>query len=243
MGQRASAVAKAVADLRAHGAMAYTIVMVSEGSDAPGLTYIAPYAATSIAEYFMEAGRDVLVVYDDLTQHARAYREISLLLRRPPGREAFPGDIFYIHSRLLERSTHLRSGSRRRLPHRPADHRNRGAGHCGLHSDQPYFHHGWTALSVPDALRARHPAGDRRRQIGVPGRQRRATGTLPCSRRQTEAGVLPVRGVGGLLALRHAARCAHPAGDRTRSSGFAPVSHSRSSPPFPSSSRSCYCSH
>src|SRR5580700_11124239 len=108
MGQRASAVAKAVADLRTRGAMAYTIVMVSEGSDAPGLSYIAPYAATSIAEHFMEAGRDVLVVYDDLTQHARAYREISLLLRRPPGREAFPGDIFYIHSRLLERSTHLR---------------------------------------------------------------------------------------------------------------------------------------
>jgi F-type H+/Na+-transporting ATPase subunit alpha len=108
MGQRASAVAKVVADLRAHGALPYTIVMVSEGSDAPGLTYIAPYAATSIAEHFMEAGRDVLVVYDDLTQHARAYREISLLLRRPPGREAFPGDIFYIHSRLLERSTHLR---------------------------------------------------------------------------------------------------------------------------------------
>jgi F-type H+/Na+-transporting ATPase subunit alpha len=108
MGQRASAVAKAVADLRAHGAMPYTIVMVSEGSDAPGLTYIAPYAATSIAEHFMEAGRDVLIVYDDLTQHARAYRELSLLLRRPPGREAFPGDIFYVHSRLLERSTHLR---------------------------------------------------------------------------------------------------------------------------------------
>jgi F-type H+-transporting ATPase subunit alpha len=108
MGQRASAVAKAVADLRAHGAMPYTIVMVSAGNDAPGLTYIAPYAATSIAEHFMESGRDVLVVYDDLTQHARAYREISLLLRRPPGREAFPGDIFYVHSRLLERSTHLR---------------------------------------------------------------------------------------------------------------------------------------
>ena len=108
IGQRASAVAKAVADLRTHGAMEYSIVVVSEGSDAPGLNYIAPYAATSIAEHFMEAGRDVLVVYDDLTQHARAYREISLLLRRPPGREAFPGDIFYIHSRLLERSTHLR---------------------------------------------------------------------------------------------------------------------------------------
>jgi F-type H+-transporting ATPase subunit alpha len=95
-------------------------VVVAEGNDAPGSIYITPYAATSIAEHFMEAGRDVLIVYDDLTQHARAYRELSLLLRRPPGREAFPGDIFYIHSRLLERATHLRkelgNGSLTALP-------------------------------------------------------------------------------------------------------------------------------
>ena len=109
IGRRASAVANVVATLRAHGAMAYTVVVVTEGNEAPGLAYIAPYAATSIAEYFMEAGRDVLIVYDDLTQHARSYRELSLLLRRPPGREAFPGDIFYVHSRLLERATHLRA--------------------------------------------------------------------------------------------------------------------------------------
>ena len=108
IGQRASAVAKAVATLREKGAMEYSVVVVTEGNDPPGLAYIAPYAATSIAESFMEAGRDVLIVYDDLTHHARAYRELSLLLRRPPGREAFPGDIFYIHSRLLERATHLR---------------------------------------------------------------------------------------------------------------------------------------
>jgi F-type H+-transporting ATPase subunit alpha len=107
IGQRSAAVAKAVAVLREMGAMEYTTVVVTEGNDPPGLSYIAPYAATSIAEHFMEAGRDVLIVYDDLTQHARAYRELSLLLRRPPGREAFPGDIFYIHSRLLERATHL----------------------------------------------------------------------------------------------------------------------------------------
>jgi F-type H+-transporting ATPase subunit alpha len=107
IGQRASAVAKAVATLREKGAMEYTIVVVTEGNGPPGLAFIAPYAATTIAESFMEAGRDVLIVYDDLTHHARAYRELSLLLRRPPGREAFPGDIFYIHSRLLERSTHL----------------------------------------------------------------------------------------------------------------------------------------
>ena len=107
IGQRASAVAKAVANLREHGAMDYTIVVVAEGNDAPGVAYITPYAATSIAEYFMEKGRDVLIAYDNLTQHAEAYRELSLLLRRPPGREAFPGDIFYIHSRMLERATHL----------------------------------------------------------------------------------------------------------------------------------------
>ena len=107
IGQRASAVAKAIAALREHGALAYTVVVVAEGSDPPGLAYIAPYAATSIAEQFMLAGRDVLIVYDDLTQHARAYRELSLLLRRPPGREAFPGDIFYLHARLLERATQL----------------------------------------------------------------------------------------------------------------------------------------
>lgn len=120
IGQRASGVAKVIATLREQGALEYTVVVVTEGNDPPGLAYVAPYAATSIAEYFMQKGRDVLVVYDDLTHHARAYRELSLLLRRPPGREAFPGDIFYIHSRLLERATHLRSelggGSMTALP-------------------------------------------------------------------------------------------------------------------------------
>lgn len=120
IGQRASSVAKVIANLEEKGAMKYTVVVATEGSNVPGLIYIAPYAATSIAEYFMEQGRDVLIVYDDLTHHARAYRELSLLLRRPPGREAFPGDIFYIHSRLLERATHLnkelKGGSLTALP-------------------------------------------------------------------------------------------------------------------------------
>lgn len=107
IGQRASGMAKVINTLKKHDALAYCVVVVTEGNDPPGLTYIAPYAATSIAEFYMQQGRDVLIVYDDLTHHARAYRELSLLLRRPPGREAFPGDIFYIHSRLLERSTQL----------------------------------------------------------------------------------------------------------------------------------------
>jgi F-type H+/Na+-transporting ATPase subunit alpha len=107
IGQRSSSVAKLIADLQKYEAMDYSIIVVAAGEEPPGLQYISPYAATAIAEYFMEQGRDVLIIYDDLTAHARAYRELSLLLRRPPGREAFPGDIFYIHSRLLERSTHL----------------------------------------------------------------------------------------------------------------------------------------
>jgi F-type H+-transporting ATPase subunit alpha len=106
--QRNAAVAKVIANLTKHGCMDYTTVVVAGGDEPSGLQYIAPYAATSMAEYFMEQGKDVLIVYDDLTNHAIAYRELSLLLRRPPGREAYPGDIFYVHSRLLERSTHLR---------------------------------------------------------------------------------------------------------------------------------------
>ncbi|MDJ0729184.1 MAG: alternate F1F0 ATPase, F1 subunit alpha [Crocosphaera sp.] len=108
IGQRSSAVAKLINELRTYGVMDNCIVVVAPGESPPGLQYITPYAATSMGEYFMEQGRDVLIIYDDLIQHARAYRELSLLLRRPPGREAFPGDIFYIHSRLLERSTRLR---------------------------------------------------------------------------------------------------------------------------------------
>ncbi len=110
IGQEKSEVAKTIADLRKNGAMENSVAVVATGDDPPGINYIAPYSATTIAEHFVEGGRDVLIVYDDLTRHARSYRELSLLLRRPPGREAFPGDIFYIHSRLLERATNLKEG-------------------------------------------------------------------------------------------------------------------------------------
>ncbi|WP_182871103.1 alternate F1F0 ATPase, F1 subunit alpha [Rhodopirellula sp. JC639] len=108
IGQRSTNVARVIASLRAHDAMDHAIVVIGADDAPPGVQFIAPYAATTIAEYFMQRGQDVLIVYDDLTSHARAYRHVSLLLRRPPGREAFPGDIFFVHSRLLERSTHLR---------------------------------------------------------------------------------------------------------------------------------------
>lgn len=107
IGQKASTVAKLVSTLTAHGAMDYTVVVSSPASDLAPLQYISPYSGTAMAEYFMKQGKDVLIVYDDLSKHAVAYRAMSLLLKRPPGREAYPGDVFYLHSRLLERSSRL----------------------------------------------------------------------------------------------------------------------------------------
>jgi len=107
IGQRESKVARIVAELEKHGAMEYTTVVVAGASDPAALSYIAPYSGCAMGEYFMDKGEDVLVVYDDLSKHAVAYRQMSLLLKRPPGREAYPGDVFYLHSRLLERAAKL----------------------------------------------------------------------------------------------------------------------------------------
>jgi len=107
IGQKRSGVVATIETLRAAGALGHTVVVVAEATTTPGLKYLSPFAGCAVAEFWMAQGRDTLVVYDDLTTHAQAYRELSLLLRRPPGREAYPGDIFYLHSRLLERSTRL----------------------------------------------------------------------------------------------------------------------------------------
>jgi F-type H+-transporting ATPase subunit alpha len=108
IGQKSSSVAAIMKKLEEHGAMDYTFVVLASASDSASLQYIAPYSAVAMSEYFMHQGKDILVVYDDLSKHAVAYRAISLLLRRPPGREAFPGDVFYLHSRLLERAAKLK---------------------------------------------------------------------------------------------------------------------------------------
>ena len=108
IGQKASSIARVAGDLQKHGAMSYTTIVAATASDSAPLQYIAPYAGTALAEYFMSQGKSALIVYDDLSKHAVAYRAISLLLRRSPGREAYPGDVFYLHSRLLERSCRMR---------------------------------------------------------------------------------------------------------------------------------------
>lgn len=107
IGQKQAQVARVLSIFEQHGAMDYTIIVSASAADSAAMQYIAPYSATAIGEYFMESGRDALIVYDDLSKHAWAYRQVSLLLRRPPGREAYPGDVFYLHSRLLERSAQL----------------------------------------------------------------------------------------------------------------------------------------
>jgi F-type H+-transporting ATPase subunit alpha len=107
IGQKSSAVAAIIRNLERMGAMDYTFVVLASASDSPAFQYLAPYSACAMAEHFMRQGKDLLIVYDDLSKHAVAYRTISLLLRRPPGREAFPGDVFYLHSRLLERAARL----------------------------------------------------------------------------------------------------------------------------------------
>ncbi len=120
IGQKRSTVVSTIETLRDHGALDYTVCVVAEACALPGLQYIAPFAGCALAEYWMAQGRDTLIIYDDLSTHARTYRELSLLLRRPPGREAYPGDIFFVHSRLLERSTSLNAenggGSMTALP-------------------------------------------------------------------------------------------------------------------------------
>ena len=202
VGQRASAVAKVIADLREHGAMAYTVVVVAEGNDPPGLEYIAPYAATSIAEHFMDAGRDVLIVYDDLTHHARAYRELSLLLRRPPGREAFPGDIFYVHSRLLERATHLRKdlggGSLTALPIIETEAQDISA----YIPTNLILDHRWADLPLAVAVRTRRAPRRRRRPVRLAGRRQGPTRGLPGGGGRPQARLCAVRGTGDLRPFR-----------------------------------------
>jgi F-type H+-transporting ATPase subunit alpha len=147
VGQKASTIANVVRKLEEYGAMAYTIVVAASASDSAAMQFLAPYAGCTMGEYFRDRGMDALIIYDDLTKQAWAYRQISLLLRRPPGREAYPGDVFYLHSRLLERAARVnrrvgreahqrRSQGQDRFADRAAGHRNPGRRRVRLRADQ-----------------------------------------------------------------------------------------------------------
>ena len=170
IGQKASTVANIVKTLEEFGAMAYTTVVVSTASDLAPLQYIAPYSGCAIGEEWMENGEDVLVVYDDLSKHATAYRTLSLLLRRPPGREAYPGDVFYLHSRLLERAVRMSDeyggGSLTALPH----HRDPGRRCIRIHSYQRNFHYRRTDLSGDRNVQFRFPSCGKCRSVSIPCR-------------------------------------------------------------------------
>ena len=140
----------------------------------PGFKYIAPYTGSAIGQHWMYEGKHVLIVFDDLSKQAEAYRAVSLLLRRPPGREAYPGDVFYLHSRLLERCAKLSDELGRGLDDRPAARRDQGQRRVGLHPDQRHLDHRRPDLPRDRSVQLRCPPGHQRRHLGVPRRWVRA---------------------------------------------------------------------
>ena len=141
VGQKASTVAQVYEKLRDEGAMDYTIIISAPAQEAAPIKWMAPFAGAAMGEYFLYSGKHALVIYDDLSKHADSYRQLSLLLRRPPGREAFPGDVFYLHSRLLERVVPAQRRARRRLADGAADHRDAGRRRLRLHPDERDLDH------------------------------------------------------------------------------------------------------
>ena len=170
IGQKRSTVAQVVSKLTEHGAMDYTIVVAATASESAPLQFIAPYTGVTMGEFFRDSGKHALIIYDDLSKQAVAYRQLSLLLRRPPGREAYPGDVFYLHSRLLERACKLSDDSWRRVTDRTADYRDPGRRRFRLHPDQRYLDHRRPDLSGVRPVLLRRTPGDQRRSLGFPRR-------------------------------------------------------------------------
>ena len=180
----------------------YTTIVASPASDPAGYKYIAPYTGSAIGQHWMYAGQHVLIIFDDLSKQAEAYRAISLLLRRPPGREAYPGDVFYLHSRLLERCAKLSDGAGRRLAHRPADHRDQGQRHLGLHPDQRHLDHRRADLPGDRPVQRGRAARHQRGPLGLPGRRRRADQGDEVGRGQPAARPVAVPRPGGVRRVR-----------------------------------------
>ena len=211
IGQKLSTVANTVAILEQYGAMDHTIVVVAGAEDPAPLQYLAPYAGVAMGEEVMENGvevagqglvKDALCVYDDLSKHAWAYREMALLLRRPPGREAYPGDVFYLHSRLLERAARHERRERRRIADRAADHRDAGRRCLRLHPDQRHLDHRRPDLPRDRPVQRRPAARAEHRHLGLARRFRRADQGDEERRRPAEARPGPVPRPRGVRAVR-----------------------------------------
>ena len=199
IGQKRSSVAQVVQTLEEYGAMAYTIVVAATASEPAPMQYLAPFAATAMGEYFRDNGKHALIIYDDLSKHAASYREISLLLRRPPGREAYPGDVFYLHSRLLERSLEDVGQAGRRLADRAADHRDAGRRRLGVHPDQRHLDHRRPDLPRDRPVQLGRPSCRQRRPFGLARRLCCGDQGDQAGRRDAEAGSRAVSRAGGVL--------------------------------------------
>ena len=176
----------------------------------------------------MDNGMDALIIYDDLSKHAVAYRQVSLVLKRPSGREAYPGDVFYLHSRLLERSARVSEKIRQRFAHRAADHRDAGRRRFGLHSDERDFDHGRPDLSGNRFVLSRRPPGGFRRSLGLPRRFRRADQGDEAGRRQDQGRPRAVPRTGGVRAVRFRPRCQDAGASSSAASASSNSSSSRS---------------
>ena len=211
IGQKLSTVANTVAILEQYGAMEYTIVVVAGAEDPAPLQYLAPYSGVAMGEEVMENGvevpgqglvKDALCVYDDLSKHAWAYREMALLLRRPPGREAYPGDVFYLHSRLLERAARMSDETRRRVADRAADRRDAGRRRVRLHPDQHHLDHRRPDLPRDRPVQRRPAARAQHRHLGLARGIRGADQGDEDGRRAAQAGPRPVPLPGGVRPVR-----------------------------------------
>ncbi len=202
IGQKRSTVARVMKTLEEHGAMDYTVIVSASASDAASLQFIAPYTGCTIGEYFRDNGKHALIIYDDLSKQAVAYRQLSLLLRRPPGREAYPGDVFYLHSRLLERAAKLSDDMGGGSTDGPSHNRDPGRGRLGLYSDERHIHHGWPDIPGGRPFLLRRAPGPQRRPLGLPRRRFGPDKGDEAGCRQSEAGPCAVQGACGVRTVR-----------------------------------------
>ena len=216
IGQKASTVVQVYERLRDAGAMEYTTIVTAAAHEAAPIKWMAPFAGCAMGEHFLFNGKHALVMYDDLSKHADAYRQLSLLLRRPPGREAFPGDVFYLHSRLLERACKLERRARRRLAHGAAGDRDAGRRHRRVHPDERHLDHRRADLPQRRAVLLRRPPRGERRHLGVARRLVGADEGDEEGRRPPAPRPRAVPRAGGVRAVRLGARPRDAAGADAR---------------------------